>query len=57
MTENAQNLVIEALMPYKDILAERIEGGTVFLATGNALEIFGQFIQNEDGSRSPAWLI
>lgn len=51
MTERSQELVIAALMPYKQQLAERIDQGTIFLITGNALEVFGQYIEQEDGSR------
>ena len=51
MPEFAQELVVEKLMPYKDRIVELIEDGTVFFVTGNALEIFGQYIENEDGSR------
>ncbi len=50
MTEHAQQLVIDALRPYKDKIAELIDGGTVFLVTGNALEIFIRAIETEDGS-------
>ena len=39
MTENQQELVIEALKPYRDKINELIDKGTVFLFTGNALEI------------------
>jgi CobQ-like glutamine amidotransferase family enzyme len=48
MTERAQEMVIQKLMPYKDRLAELIDKGTVFLITGNALELFGQYIQDKD---------
>ena len=51
MTERSQELVAAALMPFRDRLLELIEAGTVFLVTGNAMEIFGSFIENEDGSR------
>jgi len=51
MTERSQELVAKALMPFKDRLSELIEGGTVFLITGNAMEIFGSYIEDEDGSR------
>jgi CobQ-like glutamine amidotransferase family enzyme len=54
MTERAQELVIAALQPYKDKLIELIDKGTVFLATGNALEIFIRHIENEDGSKLEA---
>ena len=51
MTENQQELAIQALKPYKKELEEQIEAGTVFLFTGNAVEIVEQYIENEDGSR------
>jgi CobQ-like glutamine amidotransferase family enzyme len=54
MTERAQELVINALRPHKKQIEELIEGGTVFLATGNALEIFIKDIENEDGSKIEA---
>jgi CobQ-like glutamine amidotransferase family enzyme len=54
MTERAQELVIDALRPYTDIIRERIDGGTIFLATGNALEIFVKDIENDDGSKIEA---
>ncbi len=40
MTENTQRRVIEKLMPLKERLEALIEDGVVFLATGNAGEIF-----------------
>lgn len=51
MTERMQARVIEKLLPLKAKIAAEIERGTVFLCTGNALEIFGDYIENEDGSR------
>lgn len=54
MTEKAQELVIEALRSHKEKIEELIDGGTVFLATGNALEIFIKHIENEDGSKIEA---
>lgn len=50
-TERGQELVINALRPYKEKLQELIAGGTVFLVTGNALELFVRAIELED-SRS-----
>lgn len=44
MSDKYQPLVLEQLMPYKARIAELVEGGTVFLATGNALELFGQSV-------------
>lgn len=51
MTESQQELVISALRPYKSRLIELIESGCIFLVTGNALEIFEAYIENEDGTR------
>ena len=51
MTERMQETLIEKLMPHRERLVELIESGTVFLLTGNACEIFGRYIQNEDGSK------
>ncbi|MBQ1521431.1 MAG: hypothetical protein IIZ74_01560 [Erysipelotrichaceae bacterium] len=48
MSEVKQELAVKKLMPYKDRLAELIDKGTVFLITGNALELFGQYIQDKD---------
>lgn len=50
MTESAQLLVIEKLRAYKDALRARIDDGTLFLITGNALEIFGKSIKDKDGT-------
>ena len=45
--------VIEKLRPYKDRIKELIEADTVFLLTGNAIEVFGDYI-DEDGGRKEA---
>ena len=50
LSENRQEAVIKALMPYRDQIENLINGGTAWLATGNALEIFGEYIEREDGS-------
>ena len=49
MSEPKQLLVREKLSKYKDRIRELIEKGTLFLVTGNALELFGQYIQDKDG--------
>ena len=51
MSEQAQELVADALRPHTDRIKELIDGGTIFLVTGNALEIFIRSIENEDGSQ------
>lgn len=48
MSEVKQELAVKKLMPYKDRLAELIDKGTVFFITGNALELFGQYILDND---------
>ena len=51
MTERMQARVIERLRPLKEKICAAIESGTVFLFTGNALEVFGDYIETEDGGR------
>ena len=51
MPERVQERVIEKFMPYRDRIEALIENGAVFLFTGNALEVLGDYIENEDGSR------
>lgn len=53
MTENTQERVIERLMPYRAEIKAAIDSGAVFLFTGNALEVLGNYIE-EDGKRIPA---
>lgn len=54
MTESMQEKVIIKLKPYKKRIEELIEENVVFLITGNAIEIFGKYIENEDGSKIEA---
>lgn len=54
MTENMQEKVIKKLNPYKEKIEELIEENCIFLLTGNAIEIFSEFIENEDGSKIEA---
>ena len=51
MTENTQEKVIAKLLPYKERILELIEKNVVFLFTGNAIEVLGKYIENEDGTR------
>lgn len=51
MTENTQEKVIAKLLPYKERILELIEKNVVFLFTGNAIEVLGKYIENEDGSK------
>ncbi|MBR5227225.1 MAG: hypothetical protein IKV94_01115 [Clostridia bacterium] len=51
MTEKTQEKVIEKLKPYTEKIKELINGNKLFLCTGNAFEVFGNYIENEDGSK------
>lgn len=50
LTERKQEIVIEKLMPYKEKIQELINNNTPFLFTGNAIEVLGKYIENEDGT-------
>jgi CobQ-like glutamine amidotransferase family enzyme len=51
MTERGQAMAARALAPYRGGISECVDGGVRFLVTGNALEVFGRYIDCEDGSR------
>ena len=52
MSEQSQEKILDRLMPYKaEITAACAAGKTLFLLLGNAMELFGQYIQREDGSQ------
>ena len=53
-TEKAQEKVIQKLLPYKSRIEELIESDTVFLFTGNAMEVLGKYIENDDGTKIEA---
>lgn len=53
MTESAQEAVREKLQPYVEKIEESIAKKVVWLVTGNAIEIFCDYIQNEDGTKVP----
>ena len=48
MTERTEEIVIKKLIPYKERIAELINKGTLFLVTGNAIEIFGKSIYRSE---------
>lgn len=48
MSERNQEFAVKHLMKYKDKIKELIEDGLIVLATGNSLEIFGKYIEDED---------
>ena len=49
MSERGQEKALKALLPYRFALQERIGRGEACLFTGNALELLGERIENEDG--------
>lgn len=57
MTERTQEKVIEKFLPLKARLQELIDAGTVFLFTGNAMEVLGHAIYTEDGREIPGLAI
>lgn len=48
MTEDDQEKTIELLKPFRNFIIHAIQSGTVFVVTGNALEIFGTRIIGDD---------
>ena len=52
-TERGQELARDAFAPHLEALQKRTEAGDLTLITGNALEIFGEYIEDEDGTRTP----
>lgn len=51
-TEKAQITELEELKKYSDAIKARIENGGVTLATGNAFELFGEYIENPEGEKT-----
>lgn len=51
--EREQELIIEKLRPYVERIKELISNDVVFLFTGNAFEIFGSYIETDEGRRIP----
>ena len=52
MSEQSQERILQKLYPHKEQIAQCCSAGkTLFLLLGNAMELFGQYIQREDGSR------
>lgn len=49
-TEEQQERELPRLQKYRDALAQRMQGDTITLATGNAVELFGRYVEKEDGS-------
>lgn len=50
-TEENQKLALKHLLTYKKQIKEKIEQGTFFFITGNAIELFGKSILDRNGKR------
>jgi CobQ-like glutamine amidotransferase family enzyme len=48
-TERGQEMVAAKLLPYKDRIINLIDDGALFFITGNAGELFGTHIEQENG--------
>lgn len=53
MTERTQEKVIQKLLPLKERIAELMESGTVFLFTGNAMEVLFTEIKYDKNEQVP----
>ena len=53
-SESNQEKIISRLKAHKDRVGELIEKGVVFLMTGNAFEIMGNYIEKPDGDKIEA---
>lgn len=53
-TERFQSIIIDKLLPYKDVIQNMINNNSCFWITGNALEIFGSYIIDDKGNNIPA---
>lgn len=50
-TEDFQKHIIKRLTPYVDRIQNLIDANVHFWMTGNAMELFGKFIEDEEGNR------
>lgn len=50
MSEKAQVQVLNVLLPYRDLLLQKVDAGMKALFTGNAMDLLGNKIIEEDGS-------
>lgn len=55
MSEQSQERILERLLQWKEEICRCCtDGNTLFLLLGNAMELFGQYIQREDGTQIEA---
>jgi len=53
-TERFQTIIIDKLLPFKNRIQDMINNNDYFWITGNALEIFGSYIIDDNGDKIPA---
>ena len=51
MSEQNQELILSRLMRWREEINSVMTGKTIFLLLGNAMELFGKYIQREDGTK------
>ncbi len=49
--EKHQLIELETLKKYREAIEKRIEDGGIILATGNAFELFGEYIEDANGEK------
>lgn len=54
MSEQNQERILSRLLQWKEEVLAALSGETRFLLLGNAMELFGKYIQREDGSKVEA---
>ncbi len=54
LSERSQEIAIQKLKPFIKQIKQKIEQNQLFLFTGNSVEILGNYIENEDGSKIEA---
>ena len=55
MSEQSQERILERLLQWREEICRCCtDGNTLFLLLGNAMELFGQYIQREDGTQIEA---
>lgn len=50
--EKHQKIEIQKLFEYSDAIKKRIDNGGITLATGNAFELFGEYIEDPNGEKT-----
>ncbi len=53
-TEKYQEKIISLLSPFADVIKQKIDDNIVFFFTGNSWEIFGKYIEKQNGEKIEA---